>query len=109
MLDRINREPALVTGLAAAIIVLLVQFGVPITDGQQAAINSVVVIIAAIVIRGQVTPTTDVTAYKTSDGDTVAGPASPIPDGEPVAVVQDDYVGEHRGTEEEPPITGTTL
>lgn len=56
---RIAREPVVATNVLAALIleicVLLRQFGVPLTDGQQAAINSVagllILIGAALIAR----------------------------------------------------------
>jgi membrane protein implicated in regulation of membrane protease activity len=54
-------EPALWTGGAAAIVGLLVSFGVQITSPQQTAIaaivSALVTIGATVVIRSQVTPT----------------------------------------------------
>lgn len=58
MIDRIRREPVLVTSLVAAVMYLLTEFGVTVTDGQQAAILGVVGAILAFVARSQVTPTT---------------------------------------------------
>lgn len=109
MLTRIDREPVLITALVQAIVALIVAFGVPLTQVQAATIMGVTAAILAIVCRGQVTPAHEVAAQQLPTGEVIAGPAAPIPDGEPVAVVQDAYVGEHRGTEEEPPIPGTTL
>lgn len=64
-------EPALWVGLAEAIIVLLVAFGVPISADQKAAviglISAVLAIVGAIVTRSQVTPNAK------------AAPASPSP------------------------------
>lgn len=37
-------------------------------------------------VRGQVTPSADVAVERQSDGALVAGPASPLADGQPVAV-----------------------
>lgn len=59
-----SREPAavigVITGLAVAIVGLLVAFGVDLTDDQQKAILGVVAavapIVAAVLIRRKVTP-----------------------------------------------------
>lgn len=48
---------------------------------------------AAIITRGQVTAAGDVAAKRGSAaGEFVAGPASPMPDGKPVAVISADLV-----------------
>lgn len=60
ILDRIRREPALVTGLVSAGIALLVAFGLELTGEQTGAIMAVVVAVLAVVTRSQVTPTVDV-------------------------------------------------
>lgn len=90
-----NSEPvwttAGVTAAAAAIVGLLVAFGLPLTGDQQAAILGVVGVVAplivALVARNQVTPNTNVVAFRTSDGP-VAGDASPIKTGTPVDVAK---------------------
>ena len=76
-------EPAAIVGAitaaAAAIVALIVAFGVPVTDEQQAAILGVVAvaapIIGTIVTRHFVTPAA-VVAEKVVDGKVVAGPAN---------------------------------
>ena len=54
-------EPSLWVGLVTAVIILLVAFGVPITDDQKVAIlgvvSAVLVIVGAFITRSQVTPT----------------------------------------------------
>jgi hypothetical protein len=63
----IQREPVITAGvltaLAAALLTLLESFGVPLTPAQQDAINSVVVLLAplvmALIVRRYVTPVAD--------------------------------------------------
>ncbi len=52
-----NLEPAMIGALTAAIINLVVIFGVDVTEEQTAAIISVVTILMGLYIRSQVTPT----------------------------------------------------
>ena len=70
-------EPALVTGAVSAILVLVTAFGLPLSEDQKAAILGsivpVLVLVQALVTRGQVTPNAKVDALLT-----------------------DAYVGEHR-------------
>lgn len=54
--QRIRKEPAIITGLATALISLGVAFGLDLTEEQIGAIMAVVVIVAALVTRTQVTP-----------------------------------------------------
>ena len=60
MWDRIKTEPAVIMGLVNAAIVLIVAFGVNVTDTQTEAILSVVAAIISVVtgvaVRQQVTP-----------------------------------------------------
>lgn len=56
LLDKIRSEPVLVTTFVGAVLVLLVQAGVPISDGLANAITGVVVAALAFVARGKVTP-----------------------------------------------------
>ena len=56
MLERIKNEPVLVSTLLGTILVLLVQFGVPLTDAQANAITGVVVAGLALFARRKVTP-----------------------------------------------------
>ena len=59
-----KNEPAVsvgsITAAVAAVLVLLVSFGVPLSDDQQKAILGVVAVVApllgAVLIRGKVTP-----------------------------------------------------
>ena len=70
-------EPALVTGAVSAILVLVTAFGIPLSEDQKAAVLGsivpVLVLVQALVTRGQVTPNTKVDALLT-----------------------DAYVGDHR-------------
>ena len=70
-------EPALVTGAVSAVLVLVTAFGLPLTEDQKAAVLGsvvpVLVLVQALVTRGQVTPNAKVDALLT-----------------------DAYVGDHR-------------
>ena len=70
-------EPALVTGAVSAILVLVTAFGLPLSEDQKAAILGsvvpVLVLVQALVTRGQVTPNAKVEA-----------------------LLADAYVGDHR-------------
>lgn len=86
----------LVTSLATAVIGVLVAFGVPMTKDQQAAVLVLVGVVAPLIVAAaawrKVTPSAEVIARDPGadhDADAVAGPASPLPDGTPVAVVAD--------------------
>ena len=88
-------EPAIsigaITAAVAALIALLVAFGVDFTQSQQVAILGTIAglgpIVAAILTRAKVTPAAQVAAVVAPSGDIVAGPALlRVPDGAPVAV-----------------------
>ena len=64
VLDRIRREPALVTGLVSAVVALGTSFGLHLTDEQVGAITAVTVAVMAFVTRSQVTPTTTTNAQE---------------------------------------------
>lgn len=91
-----SSEPAIttgmVTGLVAALIVALVAFGVPVTDDQREAVLALIAaggpIVAALFIRGKVTPNAKVAAVvEPESGLFVAGPAvDGIRDGKRVAI-----------------------
>ena len=70
-------EPALGTGAVSAILVLVTAFGLPLSEDQKAAVLGsivpVLVLVQALVTRGQVTPNAKVDALLT-----------------------DAYVGDHR-------------
>jgi len=55
--NRIANEPVMLSAIAAAVMVLLVEFNVPLLEGQIAAIQGVIVAIAALFARSQVSPT----------------------------------------------------
>ena len=75
ILDRIRREPALVSGLVSAVIALAVSFGLDWTAEQVGAVMAVVAAVLAVVTRQQVTPVVDV--VEQLDGtEVVAGPAN---------------------------------
>jgi len=61
MWERVKNEPAIVTGVVTAVIVLAVAFGVPISDDQKSAIlglvSAVLMLAGAGVVRGKVKPT----------------------------------------------------
>ncbi len=50
-----RRQPILVTTLVGAILFALVEFGVPITDGQQTAVQGIIAAVLAIFASTQVT------------------------------------------------------
>lgn len=56
MLDRLRDEPVLLTTVVGAVLVLLVQFGVPISDGQADAVTAVLVAVLAVFARSKVSP-----------------------------------------------------
>lgn len=57
MLERIKNEPVLVTTFVSAVLVTLVQAGLPISDGLANAITGLVVAGLALFARSKVTPT----------------------------------------------------
>jgi hypothetical protein len=57
MKQLLSKEPALITGLVNAIIVLAVSFGLSLTGEQIAAIAGVMAVVQAIITRAKVTPT----------------------------------------------------
>ena len=77
ILDRIRREPALVTGLVGAVIALGVSFGLELSGEQTGAIMALVSAILAVVTRQQVTPYTNV-VERLDGSEVVAGPANDI-------------------------------
>jgi hypothetical protein len=56
ILEKLRNEPVLATTLLGAVVVLLVQLGVPISDGLANAISAVVVAGLALFARSQVSP-----------------------------------------------------
>lgn len=59
MLDKIKNEPVLVTTVVSALLVVLVQLGVPVSDGLADAISGLIVAAAALFARSKVTPAVD--------------------------------------------------
>ena len=57
IIDRVRREPALVSGLVNAVVALAVAFGLDLTEEQIGSILAVVAAVMALVVRQQVTPT----------------------------------------------------
>lgn len=57
IIDRVRREPALVSGLVNAVIALAVSFGLDLTEEQIGSILAVVAAVMALGVRQQVTPT----------------------------------------------------
>jgi predicted cation transporter len=88
ILDRMQREPALVVGLVGAVIALLLAFGLDLSVDQQGAIMAAVVAVLAVVTRQSVTPNVSVAAKVDAAGAVVTGQATP-PAGDPAAVVVD--------------------
>lgn len=92
-----NTEPlwtvAGITAGVAAVLGLLVAFGLELTNTQQTAILAVATVVAPLVVawvtRPKVTPNAQVVAVETRTAEpvTVAGEASPLPNGTPVSVI----------------------
>jgi len=83
---RIQREPALVLGLAGAVIALAVSFGADLSTEQTGTILAAVAAVLSLVVRSQVTPNVSVVA-RLADSGPVAGPASWVTTDAPVAVL----------------------
>lgn len=88
VLRRITREPAAVLGVVTAATGLLILFGVPITDMQAGGILTFAGALM-VLVRQLVTPTREVVAQEKPNGLIVAGPASDVVEGAPVAVAPD--------------------
>lgn len=77
MLSILTDEPALITGMVTAVLVLLVTFGVPISDEQQKAIlglfSAALMLSGALYVRSKVTPTAKLAPAAP------AAPATPTP------------------------------
>ena len=80
----ITREPALLVGLVSAAIGLALVFGLSLTDEQVGAIMLFLGAVIAL-LRYVLTPSADVVVQQTPEGK-VAGPASDVVTGQPVAV-----------------------
>ena len=91
IIDKVRREPALLVAFVTAVLILLTEFGVDLTAGQQASIIGVIIAIGAIIVRQSVTPNISVGALEDDqgnpNGELMAGQASSVPDGDPVDVV----------------------
>lgn len=87
---KLVREPALVTGVVTSGLGLAVLFDVPLSEAQ---VGGIVLFLGAVMAlsRAITTPSADVVAVRepasnAAGAHTVAGPASPLPDGTPVGV-----------------------
>jgi hypothetical protein len=94
MLDKIRREPALVTGAVLAVIGVASSFGLGVTDGQTQAIVALVgaalALLGAGVTRSQVTPAALVAVKRDpATGRFVAAKSHPAPTGKPVLLPPD--------------------
>jgi len=56
IIEKIRNEPVLVSTLVVALLVLLAQAGLPISDGLANAISGLVVAVLAVFARSQVVP-----------------------------------------------------
>ena len=56
ILDFIKREPAAITSTVAAVIALLVSFGLDLSNDQVGAITAVATLVAGFITRATVTP-----------------------------------------------------
>lgn len=56
MIDIIRREPVLTMTLVEAAVLLVTEFGLDLTGGQQAAILGFVGAVLALIVRSSVTP-----------------------------------------------------
>ena len=95
---RIRRQPALLVGLVQAVLLVLVEFNVEVTEGQQAAIMSLIIAIGAVIIWNSVTPNVSVGAKQDDlEPGMVAGDASPLLNDTPVDVTAKDEYGHGTG------------
>ena len=77
MLDRLKREPALISGLVAAAIALVTAFGLELSNEQVGVTMAVTAAVLAIVTRQSVTPNIAVAAKSEPPAaQPVAGPAA---------------------------------
>lgn len=87
MIDRVKKEPVLVSVLAGNLIALAVVFGLDLSTEQTAAIMALISTLTTIVIgRSNATPNVDVVAVDKGDGP-VAADASPLANGTPLGIV----------------------
>lgn len=54
--DLWGREPAVILGLAGAVIGLATAFGLPLSGEQQGAISSLLIVLVAVITRSKVSP-----------------------------------------------------
>ena len=88
-------EPAVtigaITAAVAAVLALIVAFGVSLTPEQQVAILGIAAVaaplIVALITRGKVTPSASVVETVSPKGARIAGPASPLPTGSVIPTV----------------------
>ena len=59
IIERVRNEPVLVYTVIGAGLVLLTEFGINVTDSQQAAIIAFVVALMALVARSKVSPVSE--------------------------------------------------
>ncbi len=57
LLERIKNEPAVISGIVAAALALLLAFGADLSTEQIGSIMAVVAAVLALLVRSQVTPT----------------------------------------------------
>lgn len=99
--DLIAREPVVVRTVIGLVVAAALVWGVDLTDvGERIAqtVEIVAAIVAALGLawaRQGATPSRDVVAVVEPDGTTVAGPASPLPDGTPVMPGLTDHEALH--------------
>ena len=87
---------ATISALVAALLSLLVEFGVPVTDGQQTAIQGLIAVlapVAVILVRKHMTANVNV-VERAQDGHVLAGEASELPTNTHVREVGDLGAGE---------------
>ena len=77
IIDRVRREPVLISQGVAVVIGLLVAFGINLTEAQTAAVLAAAAFLGALVGRSQVKPMVDVLEHAV-DGEVVAGPANEL-------------------------------
>lgn len=86
IIEIIKNQPALVIAFIGSGISLAVAFGLDLTAGQVGEIVAFTTAALGFVTRMLVSPARTVVAQLV-DGEVVAGPAHPLPDGTPVAVI----------------------
>jgi hypothetical protein len=71
-----SREPTIYIAIGNAILILAISFGLPISVDQKASISAVLVVVAGLLVRSQVTPTASVVA-SVQDGSVVVADPPP--------------------------------